>query len=95
MSLNFLQVHNSAGKAISKTGIFIGDVSGHGIPAAMFSSMAKLVLSSTAAHYDKPGEFLKHIQASNKFMKNQLSIFKKTDALVHKFLIDKRELGIL
>jgi serine phosphatase RsbU (regulator of sigma subunit) len=51
-------------------GIFIADVSGHGIPAAMISSMAKLVLSIFGEVIPSPSEYLKYL---NKFILGKLA----------------------
>jgi sigma-B regulation protein RsbU (phosphoserine phosphatase) len=39
-------------------GIFVADVSGHGIPAALISSMIKVAIQSVAIHADDPAEVL-------------------------------------
>ncbi len=39
-------------------GILIADVSGHGIPAALISSMVKVAMQSVAIHADDPGRVL-------------------------------------
>jgi serine phosphatase RsbU (regulator of sigma subunit) len=54
----------------NRFGIFIADVSGHGIPAAMISSMAKLVLSIFGLNISSPGECL---ELMNKFLFGNIS----------------------
>jgi phosphoserine phosphatase RsbU/P len=39
-------------------GILMADVSGHGIPAALISSMIKVAMQSVAAHADDPAQVL-------------------------------------
>jgi len=39
-------------------GILVADVSGHGIPAALISSMIKVAMQSVAVHADDPGQVL-------------------------------------
>jgi sigma-B regulation protein RsbU (phosphoserine phosphatase) len=39
-------------------GILVADVSGHGIPAALISSMIKVAMQSVAAHADEPAQVL-------------------------------------
>jgi sigma-B regulation protein RsbU (phosphoserine phosphatase) len=39
-------------------GIFIGDVSGHGMPAALISSMLKIALAAQSPHASQPAEVL-------------------------------------
>ena len=39
-------------------GILVADVSGHGIPAALISSMIKVAMQSVAMHADDPGQVL-------------------------------------
>lgn len=44
------------------TGVFIGDVSGHGVPAALFLSLIRFATEQIARDYaEKPGEFLNHL----------------------------------
>ncbi len=45
-------------------GVFVADVSGHGIPAAMVASMAKLALTVFANHVSSPGEFISYMNSS-------------------------------
>lgn len=52
-----------------KLGIFIADVSGHGIPAALISSMVNIVFQSLKALAEKPGELLKSM---NKILMGQM-----------------------
>lgn len=42
----------------NKTGIFFGDVAGHGIPAAMIMAMAKAVIANCVSNYESPSEVL-------------------------------------
>ena len=44
-----------------KIGLLIADVSGHGIPAALVTSMAKVSFSFFARQYDSPKEILKNV----------------------------------
>ena len=46
-----------------RLGIFICDVSGHGIPAALITCMVKTVVSSAGAEKESPSEFLRFINA--------------------------------
>ena len=39
-------------------GIFVADVSGHGVPAALVSSMIKVAMQSVAVHADDPAQLL-------------------------------------
>lgn len=41
-----------------QAGLFIADVSGHGVPAALIASMVKLAAISQRAHLANPGDFL-------------------------------------
>jgi GAF domain-containing protein len=52
-----------------RLGIFIADVSGHGIPAAMVSSMAKLVLAIFGGVISSPSEYLSYL---NKFIEGKI-----------------------
>jgi phosphoserine phosphatase RsbU/P len=40
------------------SGFLIGDVCGHGVPAALIASMLKVAVQSAAAHAEDPGRFL-------------------------------------
>jgi serine phosphatase RsbU (regulator of sigma subunit) len=53
-----------------RLGIFIADVSGHGIPAAMISSMAKLVLAIFGMSISSPSEYLTYL---NKFIEGKIA----------------------
>jgi sigma-B regulation protein RsbU (phosphoserine phosphatase) len=44
-----------------KVGFFLGDVSGHGIPAALVTSMIKVALPFAHQHPDNPSFFLKQL----------------------------------
>ena len=43
------------------TGIFLADVCGHGIPAALIASMLKVAVQSAAACFDRPDDFLRSL----------------------------------
>lgn len=45
----------------NRLGIFICDVSGHGIPAALITCMVKTVVSSAGSEKESPSGFLRHI----------------------------------
>ncbi|PNV73657.1 SpoIIE family protein phosphatase [Leptospira inadai] len=47
-----------------KLGIFLSDVSGHGIPAAIIASMVKLAFSIEARNHEDPAEVLRNINRS-------------------------------
>jgi hypothetical protein len=48
----------------NEIGIFICDVSGHGVPAALLSSMVKMSLSSWSEHIHNPAKLLSEIRES-------------------------------
>ncbi|TGK11377.1 serine/threonine protein phosphatase [Leptospira fletcheri] len=48
----------------NKLGIFLSDVSGHGIPAAIIASMVKLAFSIEARNHEDPAEVLRNINRS-------------------------------
>jgi two-component system, sensor histidine kinase ChiS len=48
----------------NKIGIFIGDVSGHGVPAAIIASMLKIAFSIQAAFADDPSRVINRINKS-------------------------------
>ena len=43
------------------TGIFISDVSGHGVPAALITTMIKTLIETSEAHRNKPSSLLSYI----------------------------------
>ena len=45
----------------NKKGLVIADVSGHGIPAAIITAMAKMSFSNHAIYYDSPKEILSRV----------------------------------
>lgn len=45
----------------NKKGLLIADVSGHGIPAAIITAMAKMSFSNHAEYYDSPKEILSRV----------------------------------
>jgi serine phosphatase RsbU (regulator of sigma subunit) len=53
-----------------RLGIFIADVSGHGVPAAMISSMAKLVLAIFGGVISSPSEYLSYL---NQFIEGKIA----------------------
>lgn len=54
----------------NELGIFIADVAGHGIPAALLSSILKAAFSFHKNYYKEPDKFLKNINASIVSMEN-------------------------
>jgi len=54
----------------NRFGIFVADVSGHGIAAAMVSSMAKLVLSIFGQNISSPAEYLAYL---NTFLEGNIA----------------------
>jgi len=51
-----------------KTGIFIGDVSGHGVPAALITSMIKNSIQESKRYHSDPSMLLLHL---NQVLSNQ------------------------
>lgn len=51
-----------------KIGIFLSDVSGHGVPAAFITSMIKTILLQTGSRLDNPSELLLYM---NEVLENQ------------------------
>jgi serine phosphatase RsbU (regulator of sigma subunit) len=44
-----------------RIGIFLSDVAGHGVPAALIASMLKITIASSRALHDDPGALMAHI----------------------------------
>jgi sigma-B regulation protein RsbU (phosphoserine phosphatase) len=66
-------------------GIFVGDVSGHGVPAALFLSLIRFASEQSARDYaEQPGEFLRNLNESltrylmNYFMTAAYGFFSRT-----------------
>lgn len=53
---DFIKFHNN-----KKIGIFLSDVSGHGVPAAFITSMIKSAILQTDNIKDDPSEFMRHL----------------------------------
>jgi serine phosphatase RsbU (regulator of sigma subunit) len=49
---------NSSGQDKNLLGILVADVSGHGVPAALISSMIKVAMQSIAVHANDPAQLL-------------------------------------
>ncbi len=45
----------------NKIGIFISDVSGHGVPAALIASMVKILSTTAGANRESPSKFLQYV----------------------------------
>jgi len=62
----------------SKFGVLIGDVAGHGVPAALLMAMAKGAVFNNLNSWDSPEELLKHINdviISSKKSRHQTRLF--------------------
>ncbi len=58
---DFYDVHHLKG---DKLGIMVADVSGHGIPAALVTTMAKITFGNAGAKYDSPRRIFQEVNQS-------------------------------